>query len=71
MRRTVGPWRNTDMKGNPLRHETFRGSLTQVAGFMGAICARFEKKSISCDALRAMNTRMLPRPIGHWIQYGQ
>ena len=38
MRRTVGPWRNTDMKGNPLRHETLRGSLTQVAGFMGAIC---------------------------------
>ncbi len=38
-RRTIGPWRNTDVEGRPLAMHSLSTALTQLAGYPRTICS--------------------------------
>jgi hypothetical protein len=42
-RPTIGPWRNSDINGRPLRIATLSTKLTKVASFQGTICTLAEE----------------------------
>jgi hypothetical protein len=38
VRKTIGPWRSTDLRGNPLSVDRISTRLTKVAGYQGTLC---------------------------------